>query len=261
MTILSRHTGHLLSCFSETLRACARTDSSRSRPCCVNTVGSAPRAGPPSRGHATDHRPGHRGPVGRGSAGLCRARPGRGYALVPGFRPDAESLGVDEAGALFVAGGAQVATDLGLVTSSPAPCASWPPVCRPPTSTAWAACSTVWSSTPGLGSRAVRTPSALSTVFAAVQADRRLRVSYRSRGAAHGSERRLDPWGLVLAAGTWYPLPVTGAATGPTVSTGSRRSSCSMRPSSGPRGSTSWPCGMSCVRGGGPGRPTRSLCL
>ena len=41
-------------------------------------------------------------------------------------------------------------------------------------------------------------------VFEAVQSDRRLRLVYRSRGATRGRERRLDPWGLVHAAGTWY---------------------------------------------------------
>ncbi len=130
---------------------------------------------------------------------------GGGYALVPGFRPDAESLGVDEAGALFVAGGAQVAADLGLgdeLARALRKLASGMPSAH--LDRVGGLLDRLVIDPGGWGSAVVRTPSALATVFAAVQADRRLRVSYRSRGAAHGSERRLDPWGLVLAAGTWY---------------------------------------------------------
>lgn len=116
------------------------------------------------------------------------------------------SLGVDEAGALFVAGGAQVATDLGpggRLARALRKAASGMPSAH--LDRVGGLLDRLVIDPGGWGSGAIRTPSALSTVFAAVQADRRLRVRvYRSRGAAHGSERRLDPWGLVFAAGTWY---------------------------------------------------------
>ena len=133
-----------------------------------------------------------------------RGRAG-GYALVPGFRPDAESLGVDEAGALFVAGGAQVAADLGFgdeFARALRKLASGMPPAH--LDRVGGLLDRLVIDPGGWGTGAVRTPSALGIVFAAVQADRRLRVSYRRRDAAHGSERRLDPWGLVLAGGTWY---------------------------------------------------------
>jgi predicted DNA-binding transcriptional regulator YafY len=133
-----------------------------------------------------------------------RGRSG-GYALIPGYRPDAESLGVDEAGALFVAGGAQVAADLGLgneFARALRKLASGMPSAH--LDRVGGLLDRLVIDPGGWGSAAVRTPSALAVVFAAVQADQRLLVSYRPRGAARGTERRLDPWGLVLAAGTWY---------------------------------------------------------
>lgn len=128
-----------------------------------------------------------------------------GYALVAGFRPDAEALAVDEAGALFVAGGAHVAGALGLGDE----------LARALRKLASGLPSTHLDRVGGLldrlvidpggwGAGAVRTPPAMPAVFAAVQSDQRLRVRYRPRGESRGSERVLDPWGLVLAADTWY---------------------------------------------------------
>lgn len=128
-----------------------------------------------------------------------------GYALVAGFRPDAEALAVDEAGALFVAGGAHVAGALGLgdefaralrKLASSLPSAHLDRV--------GGLLDRLVIDPGGWGTGAVRTPPAMPAVFAAVQSDQRLRVSYRPRGDSRGSERVLDPWGLVLAADTWY---------------------------------------------------------
>ena len=133
-----------------------------------------------------------------------RGRTG-GYALVPGFHPDAESLAVDEAGALFVAGGAQVAGALGLgdeLARALRKLATGLPGAH--LDRVGGLLDRLVIDPGGWGASAVRTPPALGVVFAAVQEDRRLRVTYRPRGAARGTERVLDGWGLVLAADTWY---------------------------------------------------------
>lgn len=139
-----------------------------------------------------------------------RGRTG-GYSLVPGFRPDAESLAVDEAGALFVAGGAQVAGALGLgdeLARALRKLATGLPSAH--LDRVGGLMDRLVIDPGGWGVGAAPIPPALSVVFAAVQSDRRLRVSYRPRGASHGTERRLDPWGLVLAADTWYVVASDG---------------------------------------------------
>ncbi len=130
---------------------------------------------------------------------------GGGYALLPGFRPDAESLAVDEAGALFVAAGAQAAADLGLgeeLSRALRKLASGMPSAH--LDRVGGLLDRLVIDPVGWGVGQLPAPAALDVVFAAVQSDRRLRVSYRPRGADHGSDRHLEPWGLVLAAGTWY---------------------------------------------------------
>lgn len=128
-----------------------------------------------------------------------------GYALLPGYRPDAESLRPEEARALFVAGGSTVADALGmgpdfdralrkLATGLPSE----------QSREVGQVLQRVVIDPGGWGQRSTGQPSAMAGVVAAVQRDCRLRLSYRSRGATHPKLRTVDPWGLVLAGSTWY---------------------------------------------------------
>lgn len=133
-----------------------------------------------------------------------RGRTG-GYALLPGYRPDAESLRPEEARALFVAGGSSVADALGmgpdferalrkLATGLPSE----------QSLEVGQVLQRLVIDPGGWGQRVTGQPSAMATVVAAVQRDTRLRLSYRSRGATNPKLRTVDPWGLVLAGATWY---------------------------------------------------------
>ena len=133
-----------------------------------------------------------------------RGRTG-GYALLPGYTPDTESLQPDEARALFVAGGSAVADALGmgqdferalrkLATGLPSE----------QTREVGQVLQRLVVDPSGWGRDPSPRPTAMATVVEAVQADRRLRLSYRSRGAGQPKLRTVDPWGLVLAGATWY---------------------------------------------------------
>ncbi len=133
-----------------------------------------------------------------------RGRAG-GYALLPGYRPDTESLRPEEARALFVAGGSSVADALGmgpdferalrkLATGLP----------TDQTREVGEVLQRLVIDPGGWGREPTPQPTAMATVVAAVQADRRLRLSYRSQGSTHAKLRTVDPWGLVLAGSTWY---------------------------------------------------------
>ncbi|MGW5387405.1 helix-turn-helix transcriptional regulator [Nocardia sp. NPDC003963] len=129
---------------------------------------------------------------------------GGGFALVPGFEPDAEQLTAEEARALFVAGGRSTAEALGLGSSF---------------------CSALHKLSTGLPDdqhrlvthvqdRIVldaggwhREPAALDAlaeVQAAVLDDERIRIRYRSRQADAPGDRTVDPWGLLQVGPTWY---------------------------------------------------------
>ena len=56
----------------------------------------------------------------------------------------------------------------------------------------------------GWGRLSTQRTGRLETVLAGVTNAQRLRIHYRSRGAAKARTRTLDPWGLVLAGSTWY---------------------------------------------------------
>lgn len=129
---------------------------------------------------------------------------GGGFALVPGFEPDAEQLTSEEARALFVAGGRGAAEALGLGSS----------FCS--------ALHKLSTALPDEQHRVVthvrdrivldsggwhRDPAALhalADVQAAVLDDERIRIRYQSKTAAAPGERTLDPWGLLQVGTTWY---------------------------------------------------------
>ncbi len=135
-----------------------------------------------------------------------RGRAG-GYALLPGYRPDPETLDADEAGALFVSGGAEIAGALGMgeeFSRALRKLASAMP--EPHLDRVGSLLDLIVIDPGGWGGVAPERPAALASVFAAVQDGCRLRVGYRPRGTSEATERTLDPWGLVLAAGTWYAV-------------------------------------------------------
>lgn len=129
---------------------------------------------------------------------------GGGFALVPGFEPDAEQLTGAEAHALFVAGGRGAAEALGLGDS----------FCRALHKLSTALPDDQHRLVTHVQDRIVLdaggwhrdpdTPDALAEVQAAVLDDERLRIRYQSRQAAAPGERTVDPWGLLQVGTTWY---------------------------------------------------------
>lgn len=132
-----------------------------------------------------------------------RGRDG-GFALVPGFEPDAEQLTGAEAHALFVAGGRGAAEALGLGDS----------FCRALHKLSTALPDEQHRLVTHVQNRIVldaggwhrdpATPDALAAVQAAVLDDERIRIRYQSRQAAAPGDRTVDPWGLLQVGGTWY---------------------------------------------------------
>lgn len=131
---------------------------------------------------------------------------GGGFALVPGFEPDAEQLTAEEARALFVAGGRGTADALGLGD----------PFCS--------ALHKLSTALPdeqhrlvthvqnrivldgGAWHREPAAPDALADVQAAVLDDERIRIRYQSKQAEKPGDRTVDPWGLLQVGTTWYLL-------------------------------------------------------
>lgn len=134
-----------------------------------------------------------------------RGREG-GYALLPGYRPDAEELTDAESRALFVAGGAGVADALGMsrdYATALRKLATGMPEGQ--TGQIGHALERIVID-PGGWSGEHRQPALLTELLAAVQTDRRVRVVYRAASSGWGGRRTLDPWGLVLAGQAWYLL-------------------------------------------------------
>lgn len=126
-----------------------------------------------------------------------------GARLVDGYRTRLTGLTVDEADAVLLAGIPGPAAELGLGTVLAAAqlkvLAALPPELR---SRATRVQERFHLDAPGWFHRAEETPH-LATIAEALWADRRVRVGYRRADGAT-VERRLDPLGLVLKAGTWY---------------------------------------------------------
>ncbi|GAB3307949.1 WYL domain-containing protein [Epidermidibacterium keratini] len=126
-----------------------------------------------------------------------------GYELLPGYRPEAEELSAEESTALLL-GGAGVADALGMDEAFAR--AARRIASGLPDDHAQRAGHLMDRIVidPGGWGGAVRHPDALGTAFDAVQRDLRLRIDYRALSSGHGGRRTVDPWGLVLAGGTWY---------------------------------------------------------
>jgi predicted DNA-binding transcriptional regulator YafY len=128
--------------------------------------------------------------------------PGGGIRLVEGWRSRLDGLTADEAGVLFLAGAPGAAADLGVGTVLAAAqvkvLATLPPELR---SRAARVRERFHLDAPGWFHHDEPLPH-LATVAEAVWADHRVDVRYRRSDRV--VDRRLDPLGLVLKAGTWY---------------------------------------------------------
>ncbi len=128
--------------------------------------------------------------------------PGGGIRLVEGWRTRLDGLTGDEAAALFLAGAPSAVSDLGLgavlTAAESKVIATLPPELRGRASRLR---ERFHLDAPGWFGKE-ETPDHLGTVAESVWSGRQLDITYR-RGE-QAVERRLDPLGLVLKAGTWY---------------------------------------------------------
>lgn len=129
---------------------------------------------------------------------------GGGIHLLPGFRTDVSGLTRDEARALFVltTGGAHA--DLGLAAPLRSAIAKVLRAVPVPFQTAAADTSQRILVDPAAWKRPQEATGPLEALQAAVFADRRVRLWYRSSGQPRASERTVDPYGLVCKSGVWY---------------------------------------------------------
>ena len=138
---------------------------------------------------------------------------GGGFQLLDGYRTRLTGMTADEADALFLAGLPGAAADLGLGSVLAATqvklLAALPPELR---ERAARIRDRFYLDAPGwlLENDA---PPYLATVADAVWTQRRLDVRYERANRQLG-ERRLDPLGLVLKAGTWYLVAAPAPADG-----------------------------------------------
>ncbi|MFD0362262.1 helix-turn-helix transcriptional regulator [Nocardia sp. GCM10030253] len=138
--------------------------------------------------------------------------PGRagGVQLVDGYRTRLTGLTSEEADAVLLAGSPAAAADLGLgtvlATAQLKVLAALPPELR---GRATRIAERVHIDAPGWFHRPDETPT-LAAVADALWHDRRLAVRYGRKDKV--VERRLDPLGLVLKAGTWYLVGRDGPA-------------------------------------------------
>lgn len=129
---------------------------------------------------------------------------GGGYALLPGYRPDAEDLTDAESRALFVASGAGVAEALGMggdYTTALRKLATGMPEAQ--TGRVGRALERIVIDPGGWSGRGDH-PALLRDLLEAVEADRRVRAVYRAASSGWSGRRTLDPWGLVLGGQAWY---------------------------------------------------------
>jgi predicted DNA-binding transcriptional regulator YafY len=128
--------------------------------------------------------------------------PGGGIRLVEGWQSRLDGLTADEAGVLFLAGAPGAAADLGVDTVLAAAqvkvLATLPPELR---GRAARVRERFHLDAPGWFHHDEPLPH-LATVAEAVWAERRVDVRYQRSDRA--VDRRLEPLGLVLKAGTWY---------------------------------------------------------
>jgi predicted DNA-binding transcriptional regulator YafY len=138
---------------------------------------------------------------------------GGGFQLLDGYRTRLTGMTADEADALFLTGLPGAAADLGLGSVLAATqvklLAALPPELR---ERAARIRDRFYLDAPGW-LRENDAPPYLATIAEAVWTQRRLDVRYE-RANRHVGERRLDPLGLVLKAGTWYLVAVPTPADG-----------------------------------------------
>lgn len=140
------------------------------------------------------------------------SEPGRagGVRLVDGYRTRLTGLTTEEADAVLLTGLPGPAADLGLgtvlATAQLKVLAALPPELR---GRATRIAERVHVDAPGWFHRPDETPT-LAAVADALWHDRKLRVRYGRKDKV--VERRLDPLGLVLKAGTWYLVARDGSA-------------------------------------------------
>jgi predicted DNA-binding transcriptional regulator YafY len=129
---------------------------------------------------------------------------GGGIRLLPGYRTDVTGLTQDEARALFVltTGGAQA--DLGLAAPLRSAVAKVLRAVPAPFQQAAATASQRVLVDPAGWMRPADEAGELGTLQAAVFADQRVRLRYRSSGQPRATERVVDPYGLVCKSGVWY---------------------------------------------------------
>jgi predicted DNA-binding transcriptional regulator YafY len=132
-----------------------------------------------------------------------RGRSG-GMCLLPGYRTDVTGLTRDEAKALFVLSTGGVHEDLGLGTAARSAILKVMRAVPEPFRSAATATSQRILVDPAGWMRAPDPVGQLGVLQAAVFADRRLRLRYRSSGQRSAGERVVDPYGLVCKAGVWY---------------------------------------------------------
>ncbi len=151
-----------------------------------------------------------------GAAGVpvyaTRGRAG-GFALLDGYRTRLTGMTGDEADALFLTGLPTAAADLGLGSVLAATqlklLAALPPELR---ERAARIRDTFYLDAPGW-LRETEAPPFLATIAEAAWTQRRIDVRYERANRAVGN-RRLEPLGLVLKAGTWYLVAVAAEDDG-----------------------------------------------
>jgi predicted DNA-binding transcriptional regulator YafY len=138
---------------------------------------------------------------------------GGGFQLLDGYRTRLTGMTADEADALFLAGLPGAAADLGLGSVLAATqvklLAALPPELR---ERAARIRDRFYLDAPGW-LRENDAPPHLATIADAVWTQRRVDVRYERSNRQLG-ERRLEPLGLVLKAGTWYLVAATQPADG-----------------------------------------------
>ncbi|WP_326599425.1 helix-turn-helix transcriptional regulator [Streptomyces sp. NBC_01803] len=131
-----------------------------------------------------------------------RGRTG-GYRLIGGYRTRLTGLGRSEAEALFLSGVPSALRDMGLADAASAARLKVSAALVPELRDAHeSAAQRFHLDAPGWW-QPPETPDLLPVIAEAVWDDLLLRVRYR-RGDGTTVERRLEPYGLVLKAGTWY---------------------------------------------------------
>lgn len=129
---------------------------------------------------------------------------GGGIRLLPGYRTDVTGLTRDEARALFVLSTGGAHADLGLAAPLRSAIAKVMRAVPAPFQPAAAAASERVLVDPVGWLRSADAASELGALQAAVFADRRVRLRYRSSDQHRATEMVVDPYGLVCKSGVWY---------------------------------------------------------